>query len=381
MDNISFEYHLVLAGWLIAVLLGTFLLFIKTPNDNSHSYYRKGKNTCAAAILLFGLEIFFQWLIRFHLKLEDPMMSVSAYLLTFCAATLLFSMGFCNMMAPKLMDRRQYWIAAMILMAYFALLATNYFFIPSGLQLTGIIVCCMLLFIITCIAIYKCIMIYRRAISDLRRYYSDFVENLMRWMPGVGVGITLFLLTAPFTCLGPRWAGIYQMALGIIMFIYTFICTINFSFSYSKMADAIIPRDDTTARETEPGQVPAPASTATGSHPAMSDSLREVMKQKEQRWREQGRYRVPGITIEHAARDMNTNRNYLSTYLNEVKHVTFYEWVASLRVDEAKSLMLASREMSIEQIASAVGFTSASTFSSTFKKMEGISPSKWRNNQ
>ncbi|MBQ9556259.1 MAG: helix-turn-helix domain-containing protein [Muribaculaceae bacterium] len=379
MDIQTIEYNLVLIGWVVAIMLGTFLLLIKTPNENAHMSYRRGKNTCAAAILLFGLELLFQWLIRFYFELHDPVLSVSAYLFTFCVASLLFSVGFCNMLAPILMTKRQHVISTSIIGGYLAFLIINYFMVPARYQVTGIIIACLLLFFITCISIYKCIVIYRKAISDLRKYYSDVVENMMRWMPGVGVGIMLFLITAPFTCLSPRWVGINQMALGIIMFIYTFICTINFSFSYNKVADAIIPQDDTqhVGKDTDPTSADGNANHAAN----LSNSLREVLQEKEQRWREHGGYRQPGITIDCVARDMGTNRSYLSAYLNDVKQMTFYEWVAGMRIDEAKALMLADRNMTIEQVANHVGFSSPSTFSSTFKRIEGISPNKWRNVQ
>ena len=79
---------------------------------------------------------------------------------------------------------------------------------------------------------------------------------------------------------------------------------------------------------------------------------------------------------------MGTNRSYLSRYLNEVKNVTFYEWVSLMRIQEAQQLMAASgTSMTMEQIAARVGFSSYSTFSSTFKKIVGISPNRWRNSQ
>ena len=376
MDFQTIEYNLVLIGWVVAIMLGAFLLVIKTPNGNVHISYCRGKNTCAAAILLFGIELLFQWLIRFYYELHDPLLSVSAYLLTFCVASLLFSVGFCNMLAPRMMTKRQHVIGTSIIVGYLSLLTINYFMVPARHQVTGIVIACLLLFIVTCISIYKCIIIYRKAISDLRKYYSDVVENMMRWMPGVGVGITLFLITAPFTCLSPRWVGVNQMALGIIMFIYTFICTINFSFSYKKVADAIISTEETLETGHDSG-LASPQDTQRHTI-NMSTSLREVMQEKEQRWREHGGYRQPGITIECAARNMGTNRSYLSAFLNEVKQMTFYEWVAGMRIDEAKALMLADHNMTIEQVASQVGFTSSSTFSNTFKRIEGISPNKWR---
>lgn len=377
MNYDMIEYNLVLIGWVVALLLGIALLVIKVPETAGHTSYSRGKKTGAIAILLFGAEIFFQWLIRFYLAIADPMLSVSAYLFTFFVANLLFTGGFCSMMAPILYTRRQRIIAICLAAFYLFLLIAVYFLPGRRLQSYGILLCCGLLFLLACACIYKCIIIYRRAINDLRTYYSDVVENLMRWMPGVGFGIMIFMLSAPITCLCPRWIGINQLALGIIMMIYAFVCVINFSLNYNKVAVAITPGElgGNDANLPENADNEDTMSSAT----SLNDSLRDILHEKTQRWIERGGYRTPGITIEHVARDMGTNRSYLSRYLNELRHVNFYEWVAQLRIEEAQSLMRTHPSMLIEQIASRVGFTSASTFSSTFKKIVGITPNKWRN--
>lgn len=371
------EYNLVLIGWVVAILLGTILLVIKSPNATRHISYCRGKNTCALAILLFGIELLFQWLIRFPLRIIDPALSVSIYLFTFCLASLLLTAGFCTMLAPTLLNKRQRAIAFFTITVYAIYLITNYFIPNHSLQLVGILLGCLLLFVITCICIYKCMAIYRRAIKELRTYYSDVVENLMRWMPGVGVGIMLFLITAPITCLCPRWVGVYQMALGIIMFIYAFICTIKFSFSYNAIAAAIHPDEPSSPTVDHQSDLAEAGSKDGGT--TLSASLQEVIQDKEERWRQQGGYRTAGVTIEQTAHAMGTNRSYLSRYLNEVRHMTFYEWVAHMRINEAQSIMLQERDTTIEQVATRVGFSSPSTFSSTFKKLVGESPVKWRN--
>lgn len=374
MDLDVIEYNLVLIGWVISLLLGITLLIIKIPESASHSPYARGKKTGAAALLLFGAEIFFQWLIRFYMKVEDPILSVSVYLLTFWTATLLIAAGFCSMMAPKLLDRRQRSIIVLIVAIFLIWLIVVNLLPGRRLRSYGVLLSCALLFLLTCACIYKCIVIYRRAINDLRTYYSDVVENMIRWMPGVGFGIMVFLLAAPITCLCPRWVGVYQLALGIIMMIYAFVCIINFSFQYGKVAVAITehhPNDDGMRVDDE-------SSSESVMHSTLSESLQVLMQEKEERWREHGGYRTPGITIEQVAREMGTNRSYLSRYLNEVRHVTFYEWVAQMRINEAQALLQNNPSLSIEQIASKVGFTSTSTFSITFKKIVGISPAKWR---
>lgn len=373
MDFEAIEYNLVLIGWVVGILLGLVLLFVRLPNSKVHITYRKAKNTCAVTLLLFGLEILFQWLIRFYFELNDPALSVSVYLFAFCLATLIFTSGFCTMLAPNFMDRKQRNILFSVLIVYGIFLIINYFIDNRRMQSFGILIACALLFIITCISIFKCVVIYRHAINELKTYYSDVVENLIRWMPGVGAGIMLLLLAAPITCLCPRWVGVYQLALGIVLFIYIFIYTIEFSFSYNTVAVAIHQQAEVNEPQ-DPGDVMVNEEATT-----LSESLQEVIQSKEARWREQGGYRTAGLTIEQAARAMGTNRSYLSRYLNEVRNMTFYEWIAQMRIEEAQSIMLQESETSIEQIASRVGFSSVSTFSSTFKKVVGESPVKWRN--
>ena len=370
------EYNLVLIGWVVALLLGAALLIIKVPDNAGHMSYSRVKNISAITMLLFGSEIFFQWLIRFFLEIADPMLSVSAYLFTFCMANLMIMSGFCSTMAPRLFGRRQRLYAISVLVFYLILLTVVYLLPRGRLQSYGVLLCCVILFLLACVCIYKSIVIYRSAINDLRTYYSDVVENMIRWMPGVGFGIMAFMLSAPITCLCPRWIGINQLALGIIMMIYAFVCIISFSFDYNKVALAITaPASDQDTDEPESAENKETRSAVS----SLNESLRDILHEKEQRWVERGGYRTPGITIEHVARDMGTNRSYLSRYLNEECHVNFYEWVAQLRIDEAQSLMSTHPSMLIEQIATRVGFTSASTFSSTFKKIVGITPNKWRN--
>ena len=379
MDYDMIEYELVLIGWVVALLVGIILLIIRVPDTANHSSYARAKNTCAVTMLLFGAELFFQWFIRFYLELNNPVLSVIAYLLTFWLVTLMMTAGFCAMLAPKLLNKRQRLVTKITAVSYFILLIVVYFLPGRKLQTYGVLVACVLLFVLVCGCIYKSIVIYRRTIDGLRTYYSDMVENLMRWMPGVGVGFMLFLLSAPIICFSSRWVGIYQLALGIVMMIYTFVCIINFSFHYNKLAVAITSspgekdnEEDTDTGESLDGDGEVMRST-------LSESLRDVLNEKAQRWIERGGYRTPGITIEQVAHDMGTNRSYLSRYLNEVCQVSFYEWVAQMRIEEAQSLMRSNPSLSIEQIATKVGFTSASTFSSTFKKMVGSTPNKWRN--
>ena len=57
MFSDSVEVNIVMVGWLVAILLGLFLLLIKTPRNNAYIHYNLGKVTYGVAFLLFGFEI------------------------------------------------------------------------------------------------------------------------------------------------------------------------------------------------------------------------------------------------------------------------------------------------------------------------------------
>ena len=67
----------------------------------------------------------------------------------------------------------------------------------------------------------------------------------------------------------------------------------------------------------------------------------------------------------------------LSKMIKENLKVNFSDYIASLRIQRAKEL-LRDDSMSIQEIAEIVGYNDYFYFTKVFKKIEGISPSKYR---
>jgi len=95
-------------------------------------------------------------------------------------------------------------------------------------------------------------------------------------------------------------------------------------------------------------------------------------------WVKQKRYLEPGLTIESVAKELNTNRTYLSSYINTNKQQTFRTWINQLRIEEARFLLLNSPELSIAEIGRMSGVTDSGNFSRQFSLVAGISPLNWR---
>lgn len=89
-------------------------------------------------------------------------------------------------------------------------------------------------------------------------------------------------------------------------------------------------------------------------------------------------YTRPGLTIEELAAILGTNRTYLSAYIKSTYHMPFREWVAELRIEHAKRMLMQHPEMTVSAISEASGFQSLSYFTKIFTAKEECSPSKWR---
>ena len=83
------------------------------------------------------------------------------------------------------------------------------------------------------------------------------------------------------------------------------------------------------------------------------------------------------ISLTSLAAKYNISMGHLSKMIKEHLQVNFSDYIASLRIQRAKEL-LRDESISIQEIAEIVGYNDYFYFTKVFKKVEGISPSKYR---
>ena len=84
------------------------------------------------------------------------------------------------------------------------------------------------------------------------------------------------------------------------------------------------------------------------------------------------------FTLVDLARCMSTNRTYVSNYLSQVRHQTFYDYINELRIQRAAvPLMREHPEFTLEYVATQSGFSSISTFRRAFMKFVGVTPGQF----
>ena len=91
-------------------------------------------------------------------------------------------------------------------------------------------------------------------------------------------------------------------------------------------------------------------------------------------------YMDPDITLDSLAETLEVMPRDLSMIINRHFGSNFYTFINSYRIEEAKKMLKdqAKKDTTITDIYLAVGFNSKSVFYTFFKKLEGMTPTKYR---
>ena len=103
----------------------------------------------------------------------------------------------------------------------------------------------------------------------------------------------------------------------------------------------------------------------------MKDELIRLFDEKEI-------YTNGNLTIADVAALLGTNRTYVSNVINNEFGFSFYQFVNKYRIQKATILLIQHPDMQIQEVASLSGFNSLSSFISSFKLNEGITPKQWK---
>jgi len=163
--------------------------------------------------------------------------------------------------------------------------------------------------------------------------------------------------------------GIVCSIVYLLFYLYFAFQLINHGFVYKRLEEALSENDDIPAIEQEDDQ--------NVLLPSIAKPFEAALKA----WLDEKRFLQSGITIEEVASQIGTNRSYLSEHINSGTGKNFRQWMNELRIEEAQKLLRQNPEMSVNEIAFAVGFVNNSHFGRQFRLFTATTPNEWRKNK
>jgi len=92
-------------------------------------------------------------------------------------------------------------------------------------------------------------------------------------------------------------------------------------------------------------------------------------------------FKSSSASLTRLAKSINQSSHHVSQVINEKLDQSFFEMLATYRVEEAKTILRTElgKKLTIEEVAERVGYNSKSAFNTAFKKYTSQTPSEFRN--
>lgn len=358
----------VLCAGFIYLTLAAILLLYKVPPTAYFERYRASKRYLAGALFFVSITIF-SWLYTFEEDWSAPNPRVASIdLIYYFLVAILVSYGFGNLLDKNYITKRRVIMDG----AKWALSVTCCIIsisnsVPHQIQDYCVILsfAVLLEFSIRFIIYFR--KTYYRNSKLLEEYFTIEAIKFVSWTKKsvmlIGISGILAIVTINEGAL-INW--VYQIY-NVVINIYITVSLINYSSIYAKLKEAEpLEKEETNAQ-----------AIALAKDTNAAKVSRNMLEKKIKVWANTKSYQHNQFSIEELAGLLGTNKYYLSRLINENFHMSFSHWISSLRIADAKEIILSDPNIKLEDIAFRVGFSSSSYFSKVFSQLEGVSPSVW----
>lgn len=388
----NFTYLVTMTSFIYCIL-GLVLIFIKSPKTAVYAPYRKSKWLLAAGMWMTSINIWV-WLATFNGLWTRENAWVASYdTILFYLIGVCYTFSFGSLIDHTYISRQRCKITAIKFgaTAFIALIAMTdalaaYKQILLLIALLGVIELCA-----------RHIIFFHRSYLQcnelLANYFSSDKKSNVRWL---NISHWLFYILLAF--------GVFSITSGAIINwlvqfyvvavnIYITVNFINYAKEYATLRlasteEMIAVMNKTQSnnlshkkwkRKEEEEKAKGEEVTATSrTKKPYKEDFRDFLRPRIAVWVKTKAYTHEQFTLEELASKLYTNKTYLSTFIKNEYDMNFSGWVASLRIDEAKRIMMKEPEKRLQKVAFECGFSSLAYFSSVFSKSEGISPSAWQ---
>lgn len=364
----------------VAITLALLLFFIKVPSSPYARRLGHTKNAIAGCFALAGL-IFIYTMTRIDYEWNDFYPAMMMFVVTALSSVIL-SFSLLNLMGQSTSGNDKYWLNLMIV-AIWSVALIYYYDYPVKWVRVAAYTSSVVLFIAQCIAhIIAFNNSYKRALHNLEIYYDEDEEHKIKWIRFCYIIMMLTQMFVLVYLLLPRTLMKVYVLFYALFMLYFSTNFISFLGSHKLLLDAFAYKAlsgegrPAVKRRRERNRAKSRAAVE-GTELIYTDKDLQTLDRELARWVEAGKYRESDKTRDEIAAELKTTKELLQTYFTD-KEQDFRTWRTNLRINDAKAMLLANKNISINAIGERCGFSDRSNFHRQFQKIVGCSPKQWR---
>ena len=359
-----------------ALILGIPHLHMKWVNRR----YEWSRWLILAGMMGLAIQYLLQMLLGFRAKSDDLGAVFNILVYTPCFTTI--SMGIYNIEATHANRRKMNIVCTCIYAAIIAVFCIGYS--NSGSLNIGNWLYAMLVLFGANVAycIYMIMIEMRKRKKMLELMTGDDMLPYVRYARTSVFALFFSTLTMPFAILSTTLLYIIgPLALLSILF---------FNLSFVALGYNYVPTEELLDKEEEESAAIADEITESSDGqdvesadsketlPSFSQERQAAIKEKLDKWCEELGYKDTTVNMFTLSRSLNISKNELSRYFTSCLNSTFRIWLAEVRFEAAKKMMLDYPDYNNDIISAECGFSSRSYLYRIFKEKEGCSPTVWR---
>lgn len=359
-----------------ALILGITHLHMKWTNRR----YEWSRWLILAGMTGLAIQYLLQMLLGFRAKSDDLGAIFNILVYTPCFTTI--SMGIYNIEATHANRRKMNIVCTCIYAAIIAVFCIGYS--NSGSLNIGNWLYAMLVLFGANVAycIYMIMIEMRKRKKMLELMTGDDMLPYVRYARTSVFALFFSTLTMPFAILSTTLLYIIgPLALLSILF---------FNLSFVALGYNYVPTEELLDKEEEESAALADEITESSDGqdvesadsketlPSFSQERQAAIKEKLDKWCEELGYKDTTVNMFTLSRSLNISKNELSRYFTSCLNSTFRIWLAEVRFEAAKKMMLDYPDYNNDIISAECGFSSRSYLYRIFKEKEGCSPTVWR---
>lgn len=359
-----------------ALILGITHLHMKWVNRR----YEWSRWLILAGMTGLAIQYLLQMLLGFRAKSDDLGAVFNILVYTPCFTTI--SMGIYNIEATHANRRKMNIVCTCIYAAIIAVFCIGYS--NSGSLNIGNWLYAMLVLFGANVAycIYMIMIEMRKRKKMLELMTGDDMLPYVRYARTSIFALFFSTLTMPFAILSTTLLYIIgPLALLSILF---------FNLSFVALGYNYVPTEELLDKEEEESAALADEITESSDGqdvesadsketlPSFSQERQAAIKEKLDKWCEELGYKDTTVNMFTLSRSLNISKNELSRYFTSCLNSTFRIWLAEVRFEAAKKMMLDYPDYNNDIISAECGFSSRSYLYRIFKEKEGCSPTVWR---